>query len=192
MPWPGRCWLRCLWTLSRLLPPVPFHVIFRTDNLPFPVSRLEEIYPARGMCQFFASFAFFLQEAVCIYLLDQDQVQGITGRTDRECWTGTKTNGSPGAEKEARPGPRPMDHGETHTRRAVGPDQDQWSTWRTDGAGASSTRTKSSGSTGSTQEDKEKDGARGRTVGIQNRYAPPASKDAADGASWPLRHKINT
>ena len=70
--------------------------------------------------------------------------------------------------------------------------QDQWSTWRTDGAGECSTRTKSSGSTESTLEDEEKGGARERTVGIQNRYAPPASKNAADGASLPLRHKINT
>ena len=35
-------------------------------------------------------------------------------------------------------------------------------------------------------------GDRGRMVEIQNRDAPPASKDAADGASVPLRRGINT
>ena len=95
-------------------------------------------------------------------MLDRDQDQWIT-------------------EREARPGPRPMDHGETDGRQAVNPDQDQWITGRTNSAGASSTRTKSNGSTGSIQAEKEKSGARGRMVGIQNCYAPPVSKDAADG-----------
>ena len=77
-------------------------------------------------------------------------------------------------------------------QKSINPDQDQWITGRTDSADASSTRTNSNGSTGSTQAEKEKGGVRGRTVGIQNRYAPPASKDAAGRASLPLRHGINT
>ena len=77
-------------------------------------------------------------------------------------------------------------------QKTIDPDQDQWITGRTGSADASSTRTKSNGSAGSTQAEKEKGGARGRTVGIQNRYAPPASKDAAGRASLPLRHGINT
>ena len=81
-----------------------------------------------------------------------------------------------------------MDHGETDGRQGGDPDQVQWITGNTDSAGISSTRTKSNGSTGSKQTAKEK----GKDDGNPKSYAPPVSKDAADGASSPLRLGINT
>ena len=102
-------------------------------------------------------------------ILDRDQDQWITGSRRRGS-TRTKTSGSRG-ETRRRPGP--------------------WITGNTDSAGVSSTRTKSNGSTGGKQTAKEK-AEQGKDGGNPKSYAPPASKDAADGASLPLRLGINT
>ena len=86
-------------------------------------------------------------------------------RADRECSTGTKTNGLPGAGETARPGPRPGDHGETEecrTRPEPKP-EDHGETGRS----ASSTRTKSSGSLGAHRQKRKTGGDRGRTVGTR-------------------------
>ena len=76
-------------------------------------------------------------------------------------------------EDGARPRPTPRDHGEEGGERKLNQDRVQWIT-------------------GSTQaEKKEAEQGEGRWESRKG-YAPPASKDAADGASLPLRQWSNT
>ena len=100
-------------------------------------------------------------------MLDWDQVQWITRSREKGS---TRTKTKDGQKESTRPGPRPVDHGENRQNRC------------------SSTRTKSSGSTGSTLADREKAELDG---GNPKSYAPPVSKDAAGRASLPLRPRIN-
>ena len=79
--------------------------------------------------------------------------------------TRTKSKGSlgVGGQKTTRLGPSPVDHQERNNK--LDPDRNQGITGRTDSADASSTGTKSNGSTGSTQAEMKKEEQWGRTVG---------------------------
>ena len=105
---------------------------------------------------------------------DWDQGQWIT-RNGKQCSTRTKSKGSrgDGANDRLDPDQNQWITGRTDRRCKLNQDQVQWINWEHTA-------------------DRSKAEQRGRTVGIQKSYAPPASKDAADGASLPLRLRTNT
>ena len=108
---------------------------------------------------------------------------GAGGQRERS--TGTKSSGSPGAGREAQPGPRRGDHGETD-KVQTRPGPNPWDHGET-GRQCKLNQDQSQQVTGSTRVEEQTGGAKGKDGGNPKIYAPPVSKDAADRVPHPCR-----